>query len=396
MSRINMSFNELDKIIDKGEVDTLSLHVPLKNWLHHSTYLYNDVFNKIKSKSILVKKQFEKVDKETGDIQIIDDCYYNSKYTQHLPYNECEYASYTFSYRCITGYLTITLPHIFVQGRNEKTIINELKVAMNEYFDISFECLNTIDDYILLSRIDYKFDYRCHSLEEYYLIKQIINIAPTSIIRGYYNKDTLADDDTSYLTVYKSKSNARVELTIYNKDKEQLQKLNENKINNEQYENHKRVIRFEVKFKNAKLNQLKYKNGTDKKIDNYKERFTARKLGSGYLEKVFFTEPFYRVDVAKKLVNNSDETSKTKVKLCALLDSININGYSYTREHYDVNSAKKHNYSKFNRHIEKLRNLNINPLTFNTTWSNNQSTIYEQLCNFTLWENCLEEETIIC
>lgn len=381
LSRINIPFDELDKRIDKGEVDTLSLHIPIKKWLQDE-FICKEVLNKIKSVSEMIKSELK------IKTEIIEDIYYNSNYTEYLEYQQCEYTLYTFSYRCLTGYLTITLPHLMVQGRNENSIIKELKDAMEKHFNIPHQYLDNVDNYILLSRIDYKRDYRYHSLEEYYLIRQVIDIAPEYISRGYYKKTTITDTKNAFIKVYKSESNKTVEFTIYNKDKEQLQKYKKGKISKYQYDDFQNVIRFEVKFKNAKLNALKY-TGISKDIDNYKERYTARGYFSQYSKQAFFTETFYRIDIAKRMVRKSNLKSNMKDKLCELLENINKFGYTYTREHYS-------NYTKFSRHINILRGLGINPLTFRTSWLNDKRTSYKELCNFTLADNCLEEEYVIC
>ena len=75
--------------------------------------------------------------------------------------------------------------------------------------------------------------------------------------------------------------------------------------------------------------------------------------------------------------------------------------YSKTRDIYTdivTNSTGKQqkNYSKFNRYIEKIRGLNINPLTLRQTWRDDKGNIvdttYTEIPNFILEENCLEEE----
>lgn len=59
LSRINIPFDELDKRIDKGEVDTLSLHIPIKKWLQDE-FICKEVLNKIKSVSEMIKSELKK------------------------------------------------------------------------------------------------------------------------------------------------------------------------------------------------------------------------------------------------------------------------------------------------------------------------------------------------
>ena len=145
------------------------------------------------------------------------------------------------------------------------------------------------------------------------------------------------------------------------------------------------------------MNSLKtYKNWTlDKDIDNYKDENVADELFNHYAEQSFFKEPFYRLDYAIRLIYNSGEKPNMRKKLVKLIKSINEKGYTKAKQEYE------YKYS-FGEHIERLRKLGINPLTFRDTWTdkevNTHKTTYTTILNFIQKDNCMydsNEEVII-
>lgn len=94
-----------------------------------------------------------------------------------------------------------------------------------------------------------------------------------------------------------------------------------------------------------------------------------------YAEKIWYSEDFYRIDIALKIINNAKNLSKNmKEKLCNLLKAIHFLGFSYSQKLYD----KKYSRVTFREHIKRIRALGINPLTFKSTYS------IEKIENFSL------------
>ena len=189
----------------------------------------------------------------------------------------------------------------------------------------------------------------------------------------------------------------KAEFVIYDKQLEQECKFRKDKITQEELDYFEKVIRFEVRIKNGKMNSLKtYKNWTlDKDIDNYKDENVADELFNHYAEQSFFKEPFYRLDYAIRLIYNSGEKPNMRKKLVKLIKSINEKGYTKAKQEYE------YKYS-FAEHIERLRKLGINPLTFRDTWTdkevNTHKTTYTTILNFIQKDNCMydsNEEVII-
>ena len=392
MAQINIPYEIIDKNTDRGEVDTLSMLVDVKKWIPNER-AREYVLKQIKKKSVLEKKYIEKI--VDGDIQKIEDTYYNSR----IKYADKKHTKYAFSFRCLTSYLTITLAHSTVLGQNEESILSNIKKEMFKHFKINEKYLNNLNNSKRLGRIDYKRDYRYKDEEVYEMIMHIIKIAPEAIVRNNYYKNYKANNERAYIVVYKSKSNRTAEFIIYDKQKERMQKYVNKQISNcsgdEYIDEHFQTIRFEVRILNQKLNALK-KQGISKEIASYKNKEMAERLFNFYAEQVFFTEPFYRLDIAKKIIRNSSTVNNNmKIKLCKLLAMINIQGYTYARNKYsqtvkNKKGKKTKNYNKFNNYIKKIRNLGINPLTFKSDFVD-----YEILDNFTLAENCLKEEALM-
>ena len=101
MAQINIPYEVIDKNTDRGEVDTLSMLVDVKKWIPNER-AREYVLKQIKKKSVLEKKYIEKI--VDGDIQKIEDTYYNSR----IKYADKKHTKYAFSFRCLTSYLTIT------------------------------------------------------------------------------------------------------------------------------------------------------------------------------------------------------------------------------------------------------------------------------------------------
>lgn len=381
-----LTFEEIENITDTGEVDTMQLKICLSEWITSPFYLF-ELVGYISNISFV----------ETEEIEIWDN--ENKKYKNITIYTcSSKYKDYSFHYRSNTKCLFIQLPHHYVLGTDQDIIIRNIKEVMKEHFNITQDYIDKLDDYILLTRVDYKRDYRYHDLQEYSLIREIVDrVATRSIVRDNYKFDVKENTEDMYMIAYKSSSNRTVEVVCYNKDKEQLNRYNNKKIDLSTYKSSTNLIRFEVRIKNLKLNSLKHRDGTTKEICNYKNKDTADELFSEYIEQIYFSEPFFRIDVALKKVKEIKIRQDVKDNLCKVLLSINKIGYTATRRIYGKTKKEdgKPNYSKFNRYINKLRELKINPLTFSKTWLDGQQTTYEQIPNFTAVENCIQEEAMI-
>ena len=397
--------DDMDKITDGGETDTFSCAINIPNWIDN---LKNNRFRSY----YLMKAKFTELPEEIKQVINI----FKSELTPRVIYKKVKQQDgttkptriykwvdsiqgYNFCYIPKTRYLHIMLSHQVIQGKDEEEIIEDIINLFKYYFGIPSKYIETLNRYIKLGRIDFKRDYPYRNQEELAIIKFLIRIATSSITRKNYNKvygeeDNEEEDfdEYQYMVKYKSKSNKTVEFVVYDKGLEQKYKYTKNKTQEEDKDYYEGVIRFEVRIKNNKLNSEKKRKGIEKDIVNYKDSFTADDLFNQYAEEVFFKEKFYRIDIAKKLIKNSTESNSMKNKLIDLLVSINKIGYTETENTYKYKSS-------FKTHIKKIRDLGINPLTFNKEWEDIDGkvhkTTYTELSNFTLKHNCLYEDSII-
>ncbi len=329
--------------------------------------------------------------------------YKREKQIYHINYT---LKDYNFYYNPRTYYLSIMIEHQALLGNAKFEIMNNIRDIFQNYFGLEDKYLKNLDRATKLSRIDYKRDHRYIDEQHLSLIKFIVEIAPDTIGNGNYEKLDERDehldiedfDDIEYMKKYKSLSNKTAEFVIYDKQLEQEDKFRKGKITQEELEYFEKVIRFEVRIKNEKLKNLKRKEnwGLDKDIDNYKDENIADELFNYYAEQAFFSEPFYRLDYAIRLIYNSEQKPNMRKKLVKLVKAINEKGYTRAKQEYEY----KHS---FNNHISILRNqLHINPLTFPTTWNdkegNTHKTTYTTIPNFIQKDNCMydsNEEVII-
>ena len=181
-----------------------------------------------------------------------------------------------------------------------------------------------------------------------------------------------------------------LEVTIYNKTKETEQRIAEGKASKDELIKYKNVIRTEIKVKNGKLNSNKSQDKLNNKgnirtkdLCNYYNADATKTYYSNNAQKIYGTEPFYRIDVAIKMICDSKNIKdKMKDKLCSLLKLVNSVGYTEARQIWiDTFSL-----GTFKNHINKIRELGINVVTFDEE-INGGKIPYEYIPNFSLLDN---------
>lgn len=418
-------FEIVGKTIDTGYTDTMSVLIDIFK-LARERREYNEL--EIPSKKGFIRKkklivpdsvehlissilntdfeQYEKWIKKKGKGK-----HKKEKQIYYINYN---LKDYNFYYNPRTYYLSIMIEHSALLGNAKFEIMNNIRHIFKNYLGLEDNYLKNLDKATKLSRIDYKRDYRYRDEQHLSLMKFIIEKAPDEIVGNNYKKIDERDehldiedfDDIEYMKKYKSPSNKTAEFVIYDKQLEQEDKFRKGKTTQEELEYFEKVIRFEVRIKNGKLNTISAKRYKDtdkeirktreKDIDNYKDEEVADKFFSHYAEKAFFSEQFYRLDYAIRLIYKSGLKPNMRKKLVKLVKAINEKGYTKAKQEYEY----KHS---FNNHISILRNeLDINPLTFPTTWTdkegNTHKTTYTTIPNFIQKKNCMydsNEEAII-
>lgn len=196
---------------------------------------------------------------------------------------------------------------------------------------------------VTLNRIDYNCDYKMTDEEEP-IIYNLMSKTTSSL-----NK--VVKTEMEYAISY-TPANGYVEIMTYNKEKQLLSVRYRDYVTEEELERFRGVMRTEVRIKNRKLNYYKNDNNwlLPKELARYLSENMKKYFWEKYAEKVWFTEPFYRIDVAIKMVKeNNSLTNYSKTILCDVLRRINKNGYTRASKHYA--------YSKILDKIEKEKKM---------------------------------------
>jgi hypothetical protein len=158
-------------------------------------------------------------------------------------------------------------------------------------------------------------------------------------------------------TVYfNSKS---VKVVVYDKETER----NSKGLNVEEYE--KDVLRFEVCLQNRHLNYMKRVYGLDKRLENYLNNTFWKKYISKNISPIFFAGDYYPINLATKIINQSNLKESDKIKLREFLCDVSRYGLDgITKLEKKVKGITKPKYSKYliGKYITTLEGLNINPI----------------------------------
>ncbi len=413
MGRILLDLETLSQAVDNGFTDTLSILIDLfKLAGKNRRYEYIEIPSQLGMilRRVLIKPK-EVIDLISEILQMgfdrrerIRTIKYKGKDVKEkqVYYINNNFTGYSIYYDPRKYYFNIMCQHSSILGKAKTEIVQDIKNLFQCELGVEDKYIQNLDKTIKLCRIDFKRDHRYIDEQNLSLIKAIVEIAPDTIVGANYEKKDEKDehpeidnfDDIEYMKKFKSESNKTAEFVVYDKFLERLDKFDKGLITHEELEQYQRVIRFEVRIKNGKLNSLKSdkKWALDKDIDNYKEESVANELFNYYAEQVFFKEPFFRLDVAKRKIRDLDITPYKKKTFRELLNQINEKGYTRAKEEYKYPSS-------FNSHIKELRDLGINPLTFKETWTDGKGkrhkTTYTSIPNFIQKENCIIEDDYI-
>ena len=281
----------------------------------------------------------------------------------HIPlnYDRFYYKAYKFSagvdgytiyyshYKYRDDYVCVTLQHKVIEEKTCKQIYEDAVIILDS-IGINTSLLE-LDD--RLNRIDLKWDYKARNILE---INAFFNAISKS--RDSFN----SIDKINYTTAIKYKPvGSSTEIIIYDKWAEmnaRKKKRSHVDLDISIYEN---VIRTEIRLKSKRLyNNSQGKMGLRKNLSEYFNEKVIDECFKKYVEPIFYSEPFFRIDYAIIAITHNDSlTEIEKEKLCYLVTEINKKGYSEAKRTY------KYCDDTFDKHINLLRKIGINPLTFN-------------------------------
>ena len=212
-----------------------------------------------------------------------------------------------------------------------------------------------------LNRIDYKHDFECEykSVVEHQAIMNILSKTRDSY-NGVYKEELKKGSGIKY-----KPQSSYTEIIIYDKEQERKDKLKKKKKTSHielELKEFKNVFRTELRLKSKRLYyNKKHTLKMDKTLDNYYNEEVADECFKRYVEPIFYEEPFYRIDYALIAIQTDRRlTEKEAEKLCKLVIDINKKGFTQAKTEYGYCE------DTFANHIKLLRDIGINPLTFDT------------------------------
>lgn len=159
-----------------------------------------------------------------------------------------------------------------------------------------------------------------------------------------------------------------VAINFYDKRKERIDNQEKYNIPDTDIENAKNTLRFEIQCNKSRTDYMKVKYEFDLKFLYYFLNLNiSRDTILYYYRKCIKEGDYYTLKDARKIVDDSSLTTQTKNNLKNTLDLINkCRSIHNARQVFiDTEQGKK---DTFNRHIKKLIELNINPVTIPEKW----------------------------
>lgn len=233
----------------------------------------------------------------------------------------------------------------------EEDHIEEVKRVFNEEIKKIHNNLPMVDFWIA-DRIDYAVNINTPYIKEYIKLFQRGD-RPKGFEELYCSKSKIKKQLEGSFYLF---SNS-VAINFYNKaDERAKQDFNADGAKN--------LLRLEIQCKSLKTNTLKIKNGFDSKcLKNFLSKDISYKQIEYYYNKTIGGGDYYKLSEAILMVEDSKYTNKTKNKLTEILKAINKH-----RSIWKARKNSKYSVSSFNRQLEKLRDLNINPVTIPCRW----------------------------
>ena len=288
-------------------------------------------------------------------------CFYHKDYDifYKKPYPfTAKYGNYSLNYchyQYRDDYVLITLQHNAIINKSKNEIYEDTLMLI-ESIGIDIDSLEVENK---LNRMDYKhdFEFEYKPFVEKQATAYILKISRTSF-NGVYKEDLEEGIGIKY-----NPKSSYSELIVYDKEQERKDKLKNKKRTSQtelELKQYKNVLRTELRLKNKRLYyNIKHTLKKDKTLDNYYNEEVADECFRRYVEPIFYTEPFWRIDYALLAIKTDRRLTETEAeKLCMLVTDIHEKGFSRAKAEY------KYCDDTFEKHIKLLRLIGINPLTF--------------------------------
>ena len=290
-------------------------------------------------------------------------------FTGDYGYYSLDYCHYKYR----DEYVLVTLKHNAIKNKSKDELYED-SLELLESIGIDSKLLETEKK---LNRIDYKHDFEFENkpLAEYQALMCILKKSRNSF--NGVSKEKLKEG----IGIKYKPLSSYAEVIVYDKEQERKDRLKTKKKTSQielELKEYKNVFRTELRLKNKRLYyNTNHTLKVDKTLDNYYNEEISDECFRRYVEPIFYTEPFYRLDYAILAIQSDRRlTEKEAEKLCQLVTDINKKGFTRAKAEYNYSD------DTFEKHIKLLRSIDINPLTFD------EDIDIPFLLNFTTKEVC--------
>lgn len=266
-----------------------------------------------------------------------------------------DYSLYYCHYKYRSTYILVHIQHNLIASKSKDEVYEDTLLLLDSIgVDTSYLKLKN-----KINRIDYKHDFECEDkpIAEKQAILNVLSKTRNSF-NGIYKEKLEKGIGIKYKPM-----SSYIEIIVYDKEQERKDRL-KNKKRTAQVElelkKYKNVFRTELRLKNKRLYyNKKHTLKKDKTLNNYYNEQVEDECFRRYVEPIFYTEPFYRIDYALTAIQTDCRlTEKEAKKLCKLVIDINEKGFTRAKQEYNYCD------DTFEKHIKLLRSIGINPLTF--------------------------------
>lgn len=313
----------------------------INNRFLSSTY-YNEVF-----------KALESISKENGSRFFKGKFGYETNALREHGFNKIILKKLKIDERYRRDYLSITIilnPAKLIRKGDEYTIKEEDLEEIKAEFDCIKNKINiglpSLENWEV-NRIDYAINIKTRHVKEY--------------IKLFQRGDKPKGFKEPYCSISRRRKQLEGSFYLFNKsvginfyDKEdQLLKKNFNRDGVED------LLRLEIQCNKPKTNSIKYKKGFG---TSYVKSFLQADLSEEYIniyyDKTIGSGDYYKLSKAIQMIEESNYTKTMKDKLVEVLRAINRH-----RSIWKAREKSKYSRNSFNKYLNMIRELNINPVT---------------------------------
>lgn len=206
-----------------------------------------------------------------------------------------------------------------------------------------------------INRVDYAININTEHVKEYIKLFQRAD-KPSSFKEQYCTKAHRSKQLEGSFYLY----NKSVTINFYDKEDELMKK-------NFNTDGAKNLLRLEVQCNKPKTNNIKYKNefGTSH-VKNYLRMDLSEEYINHYYDKTIGSGDYYKLSKAIQIIKDSNYTDTMKKRLIEVLQEVNLHRSIWKAREKSIYS--KHS---FNKYLNMIRALNVNPVTIPNSWEVN-------------------------